>query len=123
LLQALPVKTQTNEERADYWQHLTTLTDTLTDAELLALEPETILTRLYHQEQVRLYEPRDMAFGCSCSQVRTAEMLISLGREEVNAILEEQGSVDVDCQFCHQHYSFDQSQIDTLFSEEQRTLH
>lgn len=123
LLQALPVKTQSPEERDLYWQHITTLADTVTDDELLSLDSDTVLTRLFHQEAVRLFEPRDMAFGCTCSESRTADMLVSLGREEVLEIVEEQGEIEIHCQFCHQQYRFSREQAKALFSAPDPTLH
>ncbi|MAT51910.1 MAG: Hsp33 family molecular chaperone HslO [Porticoccaceae bacterium] len=123
LLQALPTKLQSGEEREVYWQHLCTLADTITAEEMLSLESETILTRLFHQEKLRLFEPRDMDFACSCSESRTAEMLLTLGEEEVMGIVEEMGSVEIDCQFCHQHYRFDRQQVESLFSQQPDILH
>lgn len=122
LLQALPLQTQTREQRDDYWQHLCILADTLSDEEMLSLDNPTILKRLFHQENLRLFEPRSLQFACSCSENRTGNMLITLGRDEVQSILDEQGKVEVQCQFCHQQYQFDQTQVDALFAP-QRTLH
>lgn len=123
LLQALPAKTQSAEERDHYWQHITTLANTITDTELLTLDNDTVLTRLFHEESLRVFEPRDMAFGCSCSQSRTADMLVSLGQEEVMDIVEENGEVEIHCQFCHQQYHFDREQALALFSAQDPTLH
>lgn len=122
LLQALPQRVQPREDRDAYWQHLCTLADTLTAEEMLSLDTVTVLTRLFHQEQLRLFDPRPMQFACSCSEARTADMLLSLGWEEVQSVLAEQGRVDVQCQFCHQRYSFDGPRIDALFAPN-HTLH
>lgn len=122
LLQALPLQTQSREQRDSYWQHLCVLADTLTSEEMLSLSNATVLHRLFHEEPLRLFEPRHMQFACSCSESRTADMLVSLGRDEVQSILDEQGMVSVQCQFCHQQYLFNQTQIDVLFAP-QRTLH
>ena len=123
LLQALPLQTQTAEERDAYWQHLGILADTLKCEEFLSHDSETLLSRLFHQEQVRLFEPTDMAFGCSCSRDRTASMLKSMGEAEARSIIEEQGLIEIQCQFCHQQYRFDSSQINDIFSIENKTLH
>lgn len=123
LLQALPAQYQSVEERDDYWHHLGILTDTMTSAEFLAATPESVLTRLFHQEDLRLFSPTTMAFGCSCSESRTANMLVSLGETEVREILKEKGEIDIQCQFCHQRYNFDEHQVDELFSSNIKTLH
>jgi molecular chaperone Hsp33 len=123
LLQALPARHQTPEERDDYWQHLATLADTLGGEELLAEDNETLLRRLFHGERTRVFEPETPQFACSCSRERTAQMLRSLGEREVRSIIEERGLVEVDCQFCHQQYRFDRTEVDRLFSPSGSTLH
>jgi len=122
LLQALPTKLQSQQARDNYFEHLCILADTLTGDEMLALDNTEILTRLFHQESVRLFEPRALRFACSCSESRTGDMLLSLGQKEVDAIIAERGSVEVQCQFCHQLYHFDEARIAALFAP-RRTLH
>lgn len=123
LLQALPLQTQTLEERDQYWQHIGCLADTLSEVELLTLDSLTLLSRLFQQQVVRLMEARPMSFACSCSLQRTGEVLRSLGREEVNSILEEEGLVEIRCQFCDQLYRYTSAEINQLFAGEQRIVH
>ena len=95
-------------EDEDAWTRIEHLTATLGRDELLATPPEELLYRLYHEETVRLFEPRPLAFGCSCSRERVEAMLRSLGREEIEATLEAQhGLIEVTCEFCARTYSFD----------------
>ncbi|BFI96958.1 MAG: Hsp33 family molecular chaperone HslO [Rhodanobacter sp.] len=99
----------------DAWTRVMHLTATLGKQELLATAPEQLLYRLYHEESVRLYEPRPLAFGCSCSRERVMAMLRSLGREEVEATLAEQGGrIEVNCEFCAQRYEFDRIDAEHL---------
>ncbi len=118
LLQALPAdRLKDPEAREAAWQHLTTLADTLTAEELLGLDNETILHRLYHEEAVRLFDPQVIHFRCSCSRQRSANALVSLGKEDAEALLRENGgTVEIDCQFCNQRYSFDAADIAQLFA-------
>ncbi|QLF93259.1 Hsp33 family molecular chaperone HslO [Pseudomonas sp. ABC1] len=118
LLQQLPPdRIRDTEERIASWQHVTTLADTLKAEEMLGLDAETQLHRLYHEESVRLFEPRPIEFRCSCSRERSANALISLGREDAEQLLAEQGgTVSVDCQFCNQSQVFDATDIAQLFS-------
>ncbi len=118
LLQQLPAQRISDpEQREVRWQHLTLLGDTLTKKELLALPPEILLHRLYHEEPVRLLEPYAVHFHCSCSRERSARALSSLGREDAERLLEEQGgTVTIDCQFCNQRYCFDAADVAQLFS-------
>lgn len=113
LLQELP------EQKSDaaVWQHLTTLADTLQSEELLQLEAEPLLYRLYHQETLRIFEPKALQFVCSCSEQRMASALISLGREELEAILSEQGQIDSHCEFCHREFHFSAADIASLFGD------
>ncbi len=123
LLQALPLKLQTADERNRFWQHVTCMATTLTDDELLELDPVTLLNRLFHRESVRLFEPRALSFGCSCSRHRTGEVLRSLGRKEAMAIVEELGMIDIDCQFCGQQYRYFRTDVDRLFVGQDPILH
>ncbi|HVY07122.1 MAG TPA: Hsp33 family molecular chaperone HslO [Burkholderiales bacterium] len=113
LLQKLPT---TPSEDADAWNRATRLGETIKPEELLALPAPEIIHRLYHQEDVRVFEPRPVAFRCSCSLDRVTSMLRMLGHEEVRSIIEERGSVDVDCEFCGRHYAFDAVDAEQVFA-------
>jgi molecular chaperone Hsp33 len=103
---------------ADAWNRVVQLTATLGTEELLATAPAQLLYRLYHEESVRLFESRPLAFGCSCSRERVTAMLRSLGREEVEAALEARdGEIEVICEFCAQRYLFDRIDAEHLLSE------
>jgi len=102
---------------ADAWSRVEHLTATLGREELLSTSPEELLYRLYHEETVRLFEPRPLAFGCSCSRERVEAMLRSLGREEIEATLESQdGTIEVTCEFCARAYTFDRVDAEHLLS-------
>ncbi|MES2817423.1 MAG: Hsp33 family molecular chaperone HslO [Pseudomonadota bacterium] len=118
LLQQLPAEQiRDDEERADSWQHLTVLADTLTAEEQLALDNQTLLHRLYHEETLRLFDPRDLLFRCSCSRDRSGNALVSLGQADAELLLQEQnGEVVIDCQFCNQRYAFDAADVAQLFA-------
>ena len=101
----------------DAWNRIVQLTATLGPAELLASAPQQLLYRLYHEESVCLFEPRVLAFGCSCSRERVATMLHSLGRDEVEAALAARGDeIEVICEFCAQRYHFDRIDAEHLLS-------
>lgn len=113
-LQELPSKLDF-EQRSTQWQHLSMLAETISDHEMLHLSGEEVLYRLFHQEQLRLLRRDGIHFRCSCSRERTESMLRSLGRNELESILREQGSVNVNCEFCNQLYSFNADAIAGLF--------
>lgn len=115
LLQRLPEKTSEDE---DAWNRALNLAGTLTPGELLSLPAREVLHRLFHEEDLRLFEPQPVSFRCTCSRDRVTAMLRMLGLDEVRAILNEQGRIDVDCEFCNQHYSFDPVDAEQIFAAE-----
>ncbi len=125
LLQQLPAQLAPDpEDREEHWEHATSLANTIADGELMTLKAETLLHRLYHQEPLRVFEPRPVAFHCSCSRVRTRDALVSLGAEEIRSMLEEMGEVSVDCEFCNQQYHFSGQDLrDLLADAPVHTLH
>ena len=116
LIQEMPHSSD-DEQARDNWQHLSLLLESLKAEEQLELDHEEQLYRLFHEQQVRLFEPENLQFFCSCSKARTAKMLVSLGADEVNEICQEKGLIEVNCEFCDQHYQFDQSDIDEIFNQ------
>jgi molecular chaperone Hsp33 len=113
LLQKLPA-TPTEDE--DAWNRAIKLGATLKREELLRLPARKIIHRLYHEEDVRLFEARPVSFRCSCSRDRVTSMLRLLGHEEVRSIIAERNSVEVDCEFCGRHYSFDAVDAEQVFA-------
>jgi molecular chaperone Hsp33 len=96
------------------------LTATLTRDELLTLDADTILRRLYWEEKVIRYEPVQPRFACTCSRERVGNMLKSLGREEIDGIIVEQGRVEIACDFCGVKYHFDPVDVGELFTPDIR---
>lgn len=109
LIQKLPetMNQLTLDRDDDTWARVGHLASTVTDDELLHLPTETLLTRLFHQEDVRLFEPTATEFFCSCSRDSVSNMLRMLGDEEILSIIEERGNIEVNCDFCNAPYTFD----------------
>lgn len=127
LIQRLPIEGSANVAaqsgvddavRDEAFRRIALLTATLTPAELLGLDPTTLLRRLYWQEPVRRFDPVGAAprFECRCSRDRVGRMMQGLGRAEVDAILAEQGRVQVACEFCALQYRFDAVDVGELFT-------
>ncbi|BEV07483.1 MULTISPECIES: Hsp33 family molecular chaperone HslO [unclassified Methylophilus] len=112
LLQKLP---QQQESDLDCWNRVQHLAGTVTAPELLDLEAVTLLQRLFVEEDVRLFSGREVQAFCSCSQANVSNMLQMLGLEEVQSILQEQGSIEIQCDFCHKHYVVDEEEALALF--------
>lgn len=111
LLQRLP-EAELNDEA---WQHITTLAETLTATELLNLDAQNVLYRLFHETPPRVFAPESLEFACTCSRGKVSDMLLLLGGEEVGNAVAEEGSITVDCDFCNEHYTFDEQDVNALF--------
>lgn len=119
LIQALPQQLITNEDdNRDKWETVITLADTVKTAELLQLDHTTLLYRLFNEHPLRLFEPKALHFACSCSRERSISALLSIGKDEVEELLVERGSIDIDCQFCNQHYHFAADDVRKLLGGE-----
>ncbi len=92
---------------ADAWNRINYLANTVKNDELQNLPAEILLTRLFVEEDVRLFEPKPTQFYCSCNQSSVASMLRMLGEDELKSILAEFGKIEVNCDFCNKHYLFD----------------
>ncbi|MBL0730951.1 Hsp33 family molecular chaperone HslO [Piscinibacter sp. HJYY11] len=128
LIQRLPVEGAgnigaRNEDdigRDEDYRRISMLAATLTSEELLTLDADTILRRLFWEEKVVRYEPLHPQFACSCSRERVGNMLKSLGREEIDGIVAEQGRVEIGCDFCGVKYHFDVVDVGELFTPQGR---
>jgi molecular chaperone Hsp33 len=103
-------------EAAEEWRRLELLASTLKPGELLGLPLTTILHRLFHEDDVRLFEGTPVFFQCTCSRERVEGILRSLGHEEVGDIIQERGAVEVRCEFCNRAYQYDAVDAATLFA-------
>ncbi len=132
LIQRLPLQGEANlagagavareEDRIgqnEDYNRIAILAASLQREELLTLDADTILHRLFWEENLRRFEPQAGAngprFACTCSRERVSSMLKSLGRDEVQSIIAEQGQVEVGCDFCGAQYRFDPVDAATVF--------
>ncbi|MCG7656434.1 Hsp33 family molecular chaperone HslO [Wielerella bovis] len=111
LLQKLPEQ----ELNPAAWEHITTLAETLTANELLHLDAQNVLYRLFHETPPRVFDAENLEFACTCSRGKVSDMLLMLGGEEVGAAVAEEGSITVDCDFCNEQYTFDETDVNALF--------
>lgn len=97
------------DEDPDLWNRATHLLRTLTREELLQLPEREILRRLFHDEDLRLFESLPVRFACRCSRDRVAGVIRMIGAQEARTVLEEKGRLDVICEFCGEGYTFDRA--------------
>jgi len=117
LIQAMPSNQSATVENNDEenWKRIDILSSTITNEEMMGLPFREIIHRLYNEEDVRIFDPEIVRFRCTCSRARIKDMLRSLGEDEVKQILLETQKVEVDCEYCKQHYSFDAIDVEKLF--------
>lgn len=126
LIQRLPLEGEANlaagkateDEAARFedFNRIATLAGSLTREELLGLDVETILRRLFWEEKLLRFEPQTPRFACTCSRERVAGMIRGLGQNEADSILAERGEIDVACDFCGLHYRFDAVDAARIFT-------
>jgi molecular chaperone Hsp33 len=119
-LQKLPTA---NQQDPDGWARIEALAATVEDQELFALSTEELLIRLFNEEAVRIFDPQPVNYGCQEDWEKVHAMLRSLGREEVNAILQEFGEVIINDEICNRAYHLDALAVDAIFREASPTVH
>jgi len=120
LLQKLPDQPNQpsrHDHEVDAWQRATLLANTLKPEELLCETAQTLIHRLYHEDDMRLFDAQPVSFHCTCSRHSVGSMLKMLGRDEVHAILDERDTIEVFCEFCNQRYEFDKIDAELMFVE------
>ncbi|MDB5941177.1 MAG: chaperone protein family-like protein [Ramlibacter sp.] len=98
------------------YNRISILARSLKREELLELDVDTVLRRLFWEEKVLRFEPQTPRFACTCSRERVANMIRSLGRDEAEGIVEERGEIEVGCDFCGKQYRFDAVDSAQLFT-------
>jgi molecular chaperone Hsp33 len=122
LIQQLPKDKSKNRSEAD-WQHFSTLVDTLKPEEQTNLSHNEQLYRLFHEDEVRLFECQSVSFACNCSLKRTEQAMISIGLEELLKTCKEHGLIEITCQFCDKEYIFSKDQVVEIFKPDAKVLH
>jgi molecular chaperone Hsp33 len=111
-LQKMP---ETDGHDADAWDRVSHLAATVKSEELLALDSATLLTRLYHEEQVELFPARQPEYHCPSNREQVATLIKALGETEARAILAEQGEIVVHNDMCNRYERFNAEDINQLF--------
>lgn len=112
LIQKLPG--HGDELSSEEWEHISILARSVTDDELLNLPNETMLFRLFHQETVRIFDLQPVTYRCMCSRSRCESAIVSLGKTEIDDIIDEGNPVSMSCDFCGTEYQFSIEEIKEL---------
>jgi molecular chaperone Hsp33 len=118
-----PGSEQEASEHAQHaWERSTILGNTLKRDELLATDVATLMHRLFWEETLRVFDQQTIHFHCSCNRDKVGNMLVMLGREEINDALAATGQLDINCDFCGKPYSFDAVDCAELFTAPENRL-
>jgi len=115
LLQKLPEDAQSTD--VDAWTRINHLADTITPDELTELDAQSVLFRLFHEEQPRLFDPAPVMFACTCTRERFGAALHQLGADELRSIVKEQGQIETQCHFCNTQYVFTPADTEALIED------
>lgn len=110
LIQLLPDGEDKEKQHNDF-EHLCQLTNTIKKKEIFSLDTQALLYRLYHQEEVRVFEPQAVSYQCSCSEEKCLSAIAQIEPSELENILAEQGNVSMTCDYCITTYKFERSQL------------
>jgi molecular chaperone Hsp33 len=118
-----PLRAREQEDPQEAWSRVEHLASTLKPEELLGLPQRDVMRRLFHEEDVRVFEPAPVFFQCRCSRERVIELLRALGEEEIRGIVAERGAVQARCEFCNRAYDFDAIDAEQLFRTQADVAH
>jgi molecular chaperone Hsp33 len=113
-LQKLP---DADQRDPDGWVRIEALAATVTAEELITLPTEGLLTRLFHEETVRVFDAQAVIHDCPEDWDKVRSMLLSLGRDEVDSALREHGEIVIKDDICNREYRFDAQAIEELFRD------
>lgn len=108
---------------ADGWQRITQLASTVKPKELMELDAEALLNRLFHEEiaagGVRVYDPQPVVYHCPEDWTKVRDMIRGIGRQDAETILAEHGEILIRDDICNREYRFTPEDVAELFAESQ----
>ncbi len=119
LLQQLPDSDDIQiVDKDDDWQRVTLMADTVGAEELYNTDVVQLLTRVFSEDEVRLFDAEPLRFECNCSRERTAALIEGLGQEEAMDILASEKEIEIICEFCNSKNVFDSIDVAAIFRTE-----
>lgn len=118
LIQIVPTSSETSNVSSNPdFEHAAYLAETISKEEIMALAHRDMIHRLYHADDLRIFEPQHIEFCCDCSKERSAQALRNVDKSELLEIVEEDGCITMDCQFCHEVYTFDAIDVENIHAQ------
>ncbi len=97
------------DDEKENWNRANILLSSVEELELIgpSVAPTDLLTRLFHEEEPRIFDAQAIRFGCTCSEERVRESLSIYSEKDIAYMTTDEGRVTADCQFCSAHYDLD----------------
>jgi len=97
------------EVDADSWNRVSILLDTVEVTELVGphVSPDSLLVRLFHEEEPRIFDAQAVKFGCTCGPEKVEQTMSIYSAKDIGHMTNDEGKVTADCQFCGAHYEFE----------------
>lgn len=116
-LQKMP---EADARDADGWHRVSQLAATVKPRELLELDAEALLTRLFHEDMaergLRLYDAQPVCYHCPEDWDKIRDMIRSLGRQDAETLLAEHGEIVIRDDICNREYRFSPDDVAALFA-------
>lgn len=123
LIQRMPATAKEVTATGDDWQRLSLMLQTCSDDELLNLQHEQLLSRLFAEDSMNLHPVRNLEFACTCSRERSERALKVLGKEDLTALSNEADEISIKCEICGETYRWDGVEAHLLFETQDPQLH
>lgn len=122
LLQIVPASPEHVHEGIEHhalhpnWERVTKLTASLQSEQMLNEDYQTLLSNLYPEEEIRIFDSVPVRFHCTCSRKRGEDAIMILGQKEAEAELKNNKTIVVTCDFCNKEYIFDAADVAKMFA-------
>jgi molecular chaperone Hsp33 len=113
LLQKMP---KADQHDAEGWYRIGALSDTITESELISLDAESLLHRLFHEEDLQLFKAEWIDYKCEQNKERFEKIIYDLGEQDARSLLKEHGEIAIHNEICNEHLFFNKDDVDRIFT-------
>ncbi len=116
LIQQVAQTDNKEDENNAFWDEIVMLTNTITENELISLDDLTLLRRLYHEYDLRMFETKPAEFRCTCNMTKMEGAILVMGQDEAYNILKQHKKLSVKCEYCNNEYTFSEAEVRAVFA-------
>lgn len=119
-----PESKRHDEKEREDWNNAGIMLASCTDEEILSpvLSSSDVLYRLFHEGGVRVYNHKDLKFGCRCSKEKVEAVMATISKEEIFSIYEQEKIVSVKCEFCSEEYNLNLEDLTRIYSKKENKV-